>query len=424
MPSKSETRVLSVDRYSGITLKKKYPECVTTPYVTENIDSRDHEYGFDVTTGNGYDDWLTRIAQGKQAGTTMSVSTNVYKPGSYECHGYVAYSGSRYRRYHSSCGSFIPSSWYNNLATVASESSSEANSKALGYFVNNARRAQRHVEGGVIAGEFIKTLRLIRNPLRSFDFLLGRYIRDVKKRANLAKRGKKFKSRRSRARRNKDVARAVADTWLEHSYGWAPLLADVDDISRYLARLTADEPTREFVVGIGKTETDSMQEYWQTGNSAVSLRWNKYAKITNTVVYKGLVRSDQSSNTWKHRDLGFAMNNFLPTVWELIPYSFLVDYFVNIDDLISNASFSKANFSWIMRWVIIESERGLINPRQHGDSGPLGLDYAIGTPASVLNKTISRSPYYGSLIPDFRFQIPGLSMKWLNISALVAGKSL
>jgi hypothetical protein len=76
-----------------------------------------------------------------------------------------------------------------------------------------------------------------------------------------------------------------------------------------------------------------------------------------------------------------------------------------------------------MRWVVTEDERSLVKPTPVLGNDPSGgAEYAIGGPCSRTEKTIYREPYYGSLVPDFRFEIPGLSMKWLNLAALAGAR--
>jgi hypothetical protein len=139
-------------------------------------------------------------------------------------------------------------------------------------------------------------------------------------------------------------------------------------------------------------------------------------------VYKGLLRASTDFQSWDHKDLGFTLSEFVPTVWELIPYSFLVDYFTNFGEVVSAVSYPRSNFRWIMKWTITDRKDELLAPWMEPGSNPLGKNKAIGDPCSVVTRQIVRAPYYGSLIPDFRFEIPGLSMKWLNLAALAANR--
>lgn len=48
-----------------------------------------------------------------------------------------------------------------------------------------------------------------------------------------------------------------------------------------------------------------------------------------------------------HTRMGLTIQEFVPTVWELIPYSFVVDYFTNIGDVVNYAY--SANLNWVYK---------------------------------------------------------------------------
>jgi hypothetical protein len=44
--------------------------------------------------------------------------------------------------------------------------------------------------------------------------------------------------------------------------------------------------------------------------------------------------------------LGFSWESFVPTVWELVPYSFILDYFTNIGDVLSAGLLVQSHLAW------------------------------------------------------------------------------
>ncbi len=124
------------------------------------------------------------------------------------------------------------------------------------------------------------------------------------------------------------------------------------------------------------------------------------------------------------QNFGLTLDEFIPTVWELIPYSFLVDYVTNIGAIIDGYSLNKSG----LKWLAIGEERvattkvsGEIRIRPSIVSGNQILDSIIrpSTPLIRIRRYLSRAPYnYANLVPPLEFKIPGCSTQWLNIGAL------
>jgi hypothetical protein len=129
--------------------------------------------------------------------------------------------------------------------------------------------------------------------------------------------------------------------------------------------------------------------------------------------------------------LGFDLASWAPTAWELIPYSFLIDYFSNIGDIILGWSSLGTKFSWVNKTTVRYYEK-ISMTQPHPQWQKAGTDWDSGAieilsyaPAKVViqKRSVSRNKYEGLLIPDLDFEIPGLgSLKWLNIAALIAAR--
>jgi hypothetical protein len=123
---------------------------------------------------------------------------------------------------------------------------------------------------------------------------------------------------------------------------------------------------------------------------------------------------------------GVDIHSFVPTVWELIPYTFVLDYFANIGNILQSYSYPRSFVTWVTKWQI-ENKSFTVKPF---DIPLTSSQLAAGwydrqwtsSPGYRKERTISRHPYSGSLHPGFGFKIPGMSMKWLNLAALSAVK--
>jgi hypothetical protein len=120
--------------------------------------------------------------------------------------------------------------------------------------------------------------------------------------------------------------------------------------------------------------------------------------------------------------IGFDLSSWAPTVWELIPYSFLIDYFSNIGDVIVGWSNLGIQLSWCNR-----TSRKTIEYTDQTVPHPNWGGYAVShAPAKYFcaKRSVSRATYTGTLVPDVDFEIPDLgSKKWLNIAALIASRN-
>lgn len=125
------------------------------------------------------------------------------------------------------------------------------------------------------------------------------------------------------------------------------------------------------------------------------------------------------------RDLGpsgFDPSNWLPSLWEIIPYSFVADYFLNIQHVISAYSFNRTLIQWVSRTKrhILSTET--VNAHQIHSKEELGLAAATVVPGFMNHwqVTVDRRALDTIGIPTLEFTIPGTSTKWLNLAALFA----
>jgi len=308
------------------------------------------------------------------------------------------------------------------VGTGTSANDQAAENIALTEFYKHARAAQTQFAGGTFLGELRETLHMIKHPAQSLRSLLNNNLRGYA----ALRRGLRHAS----PRRKLEI---LQDTWLEYSFGWSPLIGDTEDAIKAYDRLLNDIRPAIVVSGWGEDETSSITY----ANQFFCLNSVKVVKQIQTkqkayVRYKGAVSQEASGPSLSNVLQGFGFNaqDFAPTVWELIPYSFLVDYFTNIGDIISAASFAHSNLRWVNR-----TYRRSVSKKLTGSLDIAGSLALISTgenqarvtvfPGSfeATYKYISRSSQQPG-VPSISFTIPGLSTKWINLAALAKAHKL
>lgn len=297
-----------------------------------------------------------------------------------------------------------------------------ANREALTRFTKLLSAAQTQFHGLVAAGELGETLRGILRPAQGFRRLLGEYIGTSKKRARAFRRLPKKE-------KLKKVNRMLAETWLEYSFGWKPLIGDIDDAVHALADIIYYQPHRIPISARGMMKSSSVPTGAVVENfGAITVRRRPYIddQIAQVRYYGSMqVLDDYGDPSWL-RQFGFSKAEFIPSVWELIPYSFLIDYFTNIGDIISGFSVGRAGLKWINKGVKTTVRRYRVGveldplPPNTSTVRYSIVSSDLGSKGHFEKSSISRDSYSGSLIPSFAFRIPGMSTKWINMSALVA----
>lgn len=293
-----------------------------------------------------------------------------------------------------------------------------ADSKALSKFYSKVRSAQATAQAGVMMGEIRETVALLRNPVRALSSEISGYIKNVKKRTK-------------RASTRKAVQRAVSGSWLEFQFGVRPLLKDIDDIAHALG----DMQYRDEFVSVRSEGVEELVRSMTNNPSSVGpfpLLVTVRAIEKGTVRYYGVCHRQSGGGAAQlTQSLGLGMQDFLPTIYELIPWSFLVDYFSNLGDIVNAISTCTSGINWVSRTIrgsVKTDCVGVINYAKFSADNPLTTNIksvsATGNPGMVQfeESSVSRSPLSPNSLPlpALVFKSPlGKPIKLLNIGALL-----
>lgn len=310
---------------------------------------------------------------------------------------------------------------------------STTNAQALQKFVRAARNAQGSFRGSTFVAELADTLRGIRNPARGIRDLLDSYKtrtrRNVRKSINRDPYSTRARDLTDRQRNR--ASRALADSWLELQFGVLPLGSDIRDAARSLNRLSQREPRKPIRASMENTTVPTIVITSTGGVSSVHLQvqWEVHSYSTYQVNYYGAVKlKTETVPSGACEEFGFRVRDFAPALWEWAPWSFLVDYFTNIGDIVEAASFPAPDIAWIGRsWRntnIRDFTRVRVKPISNAAPGNTGYTRILEFNPYVgtwYRKYFSRAAYEGSIVPRFQIEIPGSKnfRKYLNIAALL-----
>lgn len=131
--------------------------------------------------------------------------------------------------------------------------------------------------------------------------------------------------------RRSDARNFASKTWLELTYGWRPLVNDVytqcENLSRYLTHRQ----------GVVRESTGYAQEerITEEKTTAVNSDWNSAKTVVCQVRIRYTVRYKVPSGSPSFEN-AFGLNNPYVVAWELLPFSFVADWFVPVGDFLSN----------------------------------------------------------------------------------------
>lgn len=281
-------------------------------------------------------------------------------------------------------------------------------------FLQKCRSATRQFEGGTFLGELRQAVNMIARPGAALRKGIGAYLAEAKK----------------VGRRNHytDRGRILTQTWLEYSYGWRPLFADIDNAIDALSHVDHLIPT--VVVGVSKDSNVSGRAEETSVVSGSSIRVDFVSQNNNrgSVRYLGTVawESDPSrARAWESPKWGLTLSDFVPTVWNLIPYSFIVDYFSNVGAVIDASSFGLVGLRWGIRSSVLNSTKQLFTKRVYIVPSATRISPTAGGSLSLsqlsswsFDRTLVSSVSVG--LNDLQFRVPGVQdwRKWANLSAL------
>lgn len=309
--------------------------------------------------------------------------------------------------------------------------------RAKSNFIRKARKAQSSAMTGEVIHDLSKSIASFHRTREIFlRALRVNAYKSIRIREQIL--GQRLGPKSTPGQRNRSALKALANNWLEFSYGIAPTISDLQDIGFGIWRgysRTLNGVDNTHVTGWAESTNNSSSVVRVgivngIGDNTVAIDSHETITTTLRITYYGGVRTlvDQSATSVSNtlRDLGLGISSFVPTLWEIIPYSFLVDYFTNIGQIVSASSFPRSDILWISR-----SARAFARIRdEYVEVYPFGVQPNVlenqfqQWPVEFKVNRFQRSIFMGGLTPSFRWHLPYRGTDWLSMLSLIAARSL
>lgn len=240
--------------------------------------------------------------------------------------------------YPSGYGSFLnvvvatgwPTSWNTGAGYIPISLPSYDRQRAQCELQALKRLKDQKVNLGVAFGERAETAELIAHSL-------GRIVRGIKAAKHLDVKGlaKALALDTSRVGKLKNVKKPF-ELWLEAQYGWMPLLSDVHGATTVLKERDSADPTR-YIVSVHSKAQEKFQEVngpyaWASNTSGAFLDLYNRRDIIDACRVSLHYYLD---NPALAEFASVGVTNPLDVAWELLPFSFVADWFLPIGDYIN-----------------------------------------------------------------------------------------
>lgn len=304
---------------------------------------------------------------------------------------------------------------------------SELDAKCLAKLYSKLREEQEQMNGLQFLGELREALHMIRSPAEGIRKALNTYYSLAKKRSKGMQVGHKKDA--------KAITAMLSETWLEISFGWKPLLQDTRELAKTIARhVTGRLPRKRvsYAVELEERGISSLSDftYYQFNVLSGTTSWQQTSGIRWIVGLSPNVNGPGLQSARLSQLAGFDPRNFLPTLYELTPWSFLVDYFVNVGEIIGAATTVTNNVAYVCKNTRQVTTR---SAEMHIDSGRTQVRLhdvynvngsgggSLG--ASVVKRITFERRHFDTIpLPQLTLTLPGSVNQFANMASLVASR--
>lgn len=370
----------------------------------------------DTASGTTNPIWKESCASGEDATTGLSGQecTVISTPGHIETDGFVNNNPNlpANRRHAYSKGDFevdIYRGYGTNGNSVA-----PALKRADSQFYAEAHNTIAALEGGELLGELAKTVKEIKLLASQGAHLLLDWKRTMKRFRRIPAKYK---------------AGMVSDAYLRWKFGWDPLVKDVQALA---GGLKEDFFEIIPISAFGKSTTCDVKDLIPFNPTNIITSYKSFVVTEeSTVKYKAGIRVKRYGLGGFVERIGLSPRNFAPTLYNLLPWTYMIDYFTNLGTMVEAISFDRARVSWCNRTIRKSSIVTVVSGIGYKQSTSFenfiykpGFPIVVPSTVKWTTKTVTRSADRPEL-PSLNFKLPnfqktGGQIQGVNIAAVLS----
>ncbi len=307
----------------------------------------------------------------------------------------------------------------------------KAEAIALSKVLKKIKEEQQHMNSPAVLAEFVDVLRQLGSPMRSIVDLTNRHLNRLELERRRLSGSVAFKRIKWHE--------IVASTYLEWSFGLSPLISDTKSAAEALARwqweATGESRMRSKAIGRGIDQVVS-----HSSNLAVlgpsqylvgktTTRYETECRVQYTVGLSTTPLADFGSNDRLLQLLGFNHANWIPAIWEAVPWSWLVDYFTNIQQILDAAATVTTGVTWISKAVTYRTSYKtscVVDPAATRNRlksfGYNGSGSGSGGDSETFRTTVTRTIPASLGVPPLYFELPSDVKQVANMAAVLIAR--
>lgn len=301
--------------------------------------------------------------------------------------------------------------------------------------LSKAQEAINEFQGGVFIGEFRETLSMLRRPaasaltlckrLRSIERTFIQRRRAIEKwyaSLEITTAAQRRSANRAYNQRLAALLKLWGQEWLKFRFGVLPLISDVTSAQERLVRLNLERKHK--YVAYNMSETKDMFKPIAGSQGLFGWSWQEMVQTSARASGSGgvMVQALHSNSIGDPANWGLQLSNFVPTLYELVPWTWLVDYFTNVNEILNAKCVESGRL--VYSWAGLELSYVRTSYATNITYTGLGPQACQVGSAVCTRREVSRwvpTPD-DDLIFGYRLEFPS-KMQLLNIAALVAALS-
>lgn len=295
-----------------------------------------------------------------------------------------------------------------NQAAMAS-----ARNQAIAKLYDRISSIESSAQTGEDLGEISQTLKLLRSPLQPLRNLIT---------STVSKHHRAINGYQGTVQSAQRTAKALGDTLLEYRFGIKPLVNTVADVAVGLQNRDYMAHYIPFFAEASTEHNSSLDSTFE-GVDILTFQVSRVAKEKRTVRFNGVWGVQVGVNRRSVADVAsLRLRDVVPTIWNLIPYSFLVDYFTNVGDIVNGLTLPWGGVRWC-----VETNKSVYS--SSATIGSLVVQPTRYRPRNTVSSGYSRYSYEAFARtgvvsiprPTLEFNVPS-GRQWQNIAALIIGR--